>query len=117
MAIITDGYLATQHNKINALGIATQFNAIVYSDSFGRDHWKPSPTPYRSLAEQLRCEGAECVYIGDNPAKDFVAAKDLCWRTVRIRREGGEYGGLRVDAHFEAEIVLESLYELEGICK
>jgi putative hydrolase of the HAD superfamily len=32
-----------------------------------------------------------CIYIGDNPAKDFRAPKALGWRTLRLRHPQGEH--------------------------
>jgi putative hydrolase of the HAD superfamily len=96
LGLITDGYLVTQQNKVSALGIQSNFQVIVYSDLFGREHWKPSPTPYRTIMESLSCEGSGCVYIGDNPAKDFITAKQLGWKTVHLCRPDAEYQSPRV---------------------
>jgi putative hydrolase of the HAD superfamily len=51
LGLITDGYLMTQKNKVEALGIESNFDVIVYSDFYGRDSWKPSPVPYRITPE------------------------------------------------------------------
>ena len=89
LGIITDGYLITQQNKIKALKIEDCIDVIVYSDELGREHWKPSEKPYRTVMEKLSCNGNECIYIADNPEKDFVTAKALGWMTVHIRRSVG----------------------------
>ena len=115
LGIITDGYLTTQRNKVKALGIESSFAAIIYSDLYGRENWKPSPLPYQKIMQLLRCEGKECIYVGDNPGKDFVTAKKLDWMTVQICREGGEYFKVTIDASYEADIKISSLTELEAI--
>lgn len=91
IGLLTDGYLAVQQRKVRALGIAAAFDAIVYSDAYGREHWKPSAVPYRTMMELTGFAGHDCVYVGDNPHKDFVSANALGWTTVRIRRDGGEH--------------------------
>lgn len=113
LGLLTDGYLETQKNKVTALGIASRFAAIVYTDSLGRAHWKPSPAPFRELMERLPSPGGYA-YVGDNPAKDFVAPKGLGWTTVQVRRGGGEYGedGADIPESHRADRVIPSLREL-----
>lgn len=115
LGIITDGYLITQQNKVEALGIEASFDAIIYSDLYGRENWKPSPLPYQKIMQLLGCLGKECVYVGDNPQKDFVTAKTLDWMTVQICREGGEYSSVKKDSSYTADINILSFNELEKI--
>ena len=115
MGIITDGYLLTQQNKVKALGIEPSFNAIVYSDLYGRDSWKPSPVPYNQIMQLLSCKGKECVYVADNPQKDFITANKLGWMTVQICREGGEYAKIIPKKSHEANFKIKTLVELKGI--
>jgi putative hydrolase of the HAD superfamily len=91
LGLITDGYAETQRNKVAALEIGGLFDCIVYTDDLGRENWKPSPMAFRLMMNQLGVEGHECIYIGDNPVKDFLAPNELGWLTVMISREGGEY--------------------------
>jgi len=114
-AIITDGYLKMQHNKVHALALNGRFDLIVYSDIFGRDGWKPSPQPYREVMTTLGCTGDECLYIGDNPTKDFITARKLGWKTVRIARENGIYRDVQSDAEHEADKIITDLWQLEHI--
>ena len=113
LGIITDGYLPTQQHKVGALGIESDFDVIVYSELYGRENWKPSPLPYQKSMQLLGCLGKECVYIGDNPSKDFVTAKKLGWMTVRICRKGGEHSEVTTDNSHEADMKISSLTELE----
>ncbi len=115
LGLITDGYLLTQQNKVEALKIESSFAAIIYSDLYGRDNWKPSPLSYNKIMQSLRCQGKECVYVGDNPHKDFVTAKSLGWITVQICREGGEYSNVARETSHEADIKISSLTELNVI--
>jgi putative hydrolase of the HAD superfamily len=115
LGLITDGYLTTQGNKVDALGIEANFDVIVYSDLYGRENWKPSPVPYLKVMELTGCQGAECLYVGDNPSKDFVTAKKLDWITVQICREGGEYSKIMPEKNYEANFQIKSLMELKNI--
>jgi putative hydrolase of the HAD superfamily len=113
LGAITDGYLTTQRNKVEALRIANSFDTIIYSDEYGRENWKPSPVPYLKVMELTGFQGSECVYVGDNPHKDFVTAKKLSWRTVQIDRQNGEYSKTPAAPGYEADRTILSLTELE----
>lgn len=112
LGLLTDGYLNAQKNKVNALGISNYFDVIIYTDYFGREHWKPSPLPYLEIMNKLQFEGPELMYIGDNPLKDFVTAKKLKWNTIYIERQSGEYIGKMVSSEFKADYTIQTLYEL-----
>lgn len=112
LGIITDGYLRVQQNKVQALRIETDFDWIIYTDFYGRDCWKPSPVAYLKAMEWSQATGSECVYIGDNPNKDFVTAKQLNWLTIQICREFGEYANATtLDSH-KADLKIKSLMDL-----
>ncbi len=115
LGIITDGYLTTQQNKIQALGISENFELIIYTDLYGRENWKPSPLSYLKVMETIKCEGRECLYVGDNPTKDFVTAKKLDWLTVQICRECGEYSQITLEETHEANLRVKSLMELKNL--
>lgn len=116
LGLITNGFLRTQQNKVRALGIESWFDEIIYCDTYGRTSWKPSPVPYQKMMEMTNFKGKEHAYIGDHPHKDFVAAKDLGWLTVRICRKDGEHTGITAEQNQDAHFRIESLYELPDIC-
>lgn len=115
LGLLTDGYLATQRRKLWALRIESIFDAIVYSDEFGRECWKPSPVPYRAIMRRLDCDGTSCTYVSDNPTKDFLAANELGWTTVQIRRPDGEYRQAVGNAGYRARFEIDSLHGLERV--
>ncbi|MDR3228574.1 MAG: HAD family hydrolase [Puniceicoccales bacterium] len=91
LGIITDGYLAEQQKKVEALGLQSFVDAVIYSDTWGRSAWKPSPVPFRELEKALHVSAADCVYIGDNPEKDFLGARRAGWSSVRLRLPAREH--------------------------
>ncbi|WP_416665981.1 HAD family hydrolase [Egbenema bharatensis] len=116
IGLITNGALTIQQNKVKALEIASRFDAIVYCGAFEPECWKPSPYPYLRMMELTGHRGCEHLYVGDHPVKDFIAAKQLGWTTIRICRPDGEFTHLTADAAYEAEYQITSLYELKQIC-
>jgi len=115
LGLITDGYAETQRNKIAALGIGGLFDCIIYTDDFGRENWKPSPVTFRLMMDRLGVKGEECIYVGDNLTKDFIAPNGLDWLTVLISREGGEYGQGSVKEVSADRMAKETIYSLRQL--
>lgn len=91
LALVTDGHLAVQRAKVDALGLVSHgFDPIICTDQWGRDSWKPHPRAFEMIA--ARWPGERIAYIADNPAKDFVAPRSLGWCTVQIDRPGSIHG-------------------------
>jgi putative hydrolase of the HAD superfamily len=109
LGILTDGPADVQRRKVKALDLQHRVEAIVYSDDFGREHWKPSPIPYLELLRRLHVEPSHAVYVGDNPKKDFVGARRLGLQTVRIRRPNTEHAHVEPQLGFEADHEITSL--------
>ena len=112
-AIVSDGPLSAQERKVEALGLARRFAPIVLTDRWGRTYWKPHERAFRTIEVTLGECGAACVYVGDNPAKDFAAPRRLGWRTVRIRRRGSAHAG--IDAPGVADSECRGLDELPAL--
>jgi len=86
-SLISDGYSVSQWRKIHVLGLDKHISKIIVTDDRGRDFWKPNPWAY--LAIQGKLSPDSCIYISDNPLKDFEVPFKLKWKpSVRIRREG-----------------------------
>lgn len=117
LGLITDGAAEVQWNKIRALKLETIMDIIVVTGDYGAENWKPSPFPYRRVMEKLKVPPEDCVYIGDNPEKDFITAKQLGWRTIRVCRPGSMCWGIHKDADYEAHFNVFSLMEVPPLLK
>ncbi len=95
LGLVSDGYLETQRKKWDALNLAGFFQVAVFTDELGREHWKPSPLPFRTVLDRLAVPAERSVYIGDNPHKDFCGARRIGMGTIRLRR----CDGLHCDLH------------------
>ncbi len=89
LGLISDGPLAGQRRKIEALGLTRTFDALILTDRWGRAFWKPSRGPFELAERLLGGRRDSFVYVGDNPVKDFATPRRRGWRTVRIRRMQG----------------------------
>jgi putative hydrolase of the HAD superfamily len=93
LALITDGPVASQSAKIDALQLRGRLNPIVMSDEFGVGFRKPHDRPFEEVERLLGLPATELTYIADNPRKDFIAPRRRGWHTIRIRRPYGEHSG------------------------
>ena len=94
IGLVSDGYLNVQKQKWAALKLDSFFSAVVFSDQLGRENWKPSTAPFKLVLEQLNISPSASVYIGDNPRKDFLGARQLGMHTIQIKHSQSEYGDL-----------------------
>lgn len=87
LGLITDGTERMQAKKVAALGIAPRFQEIVYTHALGgRTFSKPHPQSYQVIEQALGAEAERLVYIGDNPAKDFVVPNARGWTSIMVDR-------------------------------
>lgn len=87
-AVITDGALTGQRAKAAAVGLADLVDHIVFTDVWGRGFWKPHPRAFAEVEERFGVQPEDCIYIGDNPAKDFLTPLARGWDAVRLVRDG-----------------------------
>jgi putative hydrolase of the HAD superfamily len=115
LALITDGFSKVQNRKIRALGLDTAISCRIVTDELGREFWKPHPESYRRVMSQFPGRAEGYLYVGDNPRKDFIGARGLGWRTIRIRRPIGEHAAYEGGPDEVADLEIESLFELKGL--
>jgi len=115
LGLITDGYAAVQARKIRALGLEPRIRCRIISDELGRACWKPSIEPYNRVMAHYPGPVGGFVYVADNPRKDFIGARQLGWRTVRVRRAGGEHHRYEASVAEAADVEIASLRELRRL--
>jgi putative hydrolase of the HAD superfamily len=104
LACITDGPVASQSAKVRALGLAEWLTPIVLTDVWGPSFRKPNPRAFREIESATSLSGSDCLYIADNPIKDFIAPVTLGWRTIRIRRPGSLHEQLETPGEVPHEL-------------
>jgi putative hydrolase of the HAD superfamily len=88
LGVISDGPARMQQQKFQALALPDVFepSAVIFTDTLGEEFAKPHTRAFECIVERLGVPHEACVYIADNPAKDFLAPNRLGWRSVQYRR-------------------------------
>ncbi len=112
MALITDGPLQTQMNKVEALALTPFFERTIFTDFWGSSYWKPDPRAFIAIQQWAQVEPSRLVYVADNPTKDFVAPRRLGWLTIRVKRPERIHHSPAPTAEHEAHLSVDSLDQL-----
>jgi putative hydrolase of the HAD superfamily len=82
LAIVTNGIVDVQREKLVRTGLLGRFDAIVISAEVGRG--KPHRSVYDEALRRLGVRAESCIMVGDNFAKDVAGAQALGIRGVWI---------------------------------
>ncbi len=86
LGVLSDGPVEKQEAKVDRLGLRQRVDHVVLTGQWGEAYSKPHERGYRWLEETSGASGRQCVYVGNDVAKDFVAPNRLGWRSVMIDR-------------------------------
>ena len=116
LATVTDGPLVSQRAKAEALGLDRWIETMVFTAELGPEFGKPHPRAFELVQERTGVPGSRCIYVADNPAKDFDAPHALGWRTVRIRRPAALHSEVESNERVDLEVTdLGDVAALTGI--
>ena len=107
MYLVTDGHKIVQSNKIIALNLEPFFKRTFITHRFGIKNAKPSLHCFEIIRLSERCQWSDIVYVGDNPAKDFVNLNKVGALTVRVHT--GFYCFDRASAGYDAAFKIPDL--------
>jgi putative hydrolase of the HAD superfamily len=111
--LVTDGDPGVQLSKIKALGIDTRFRSCIRTWSFGLEFGKPSLKCFEMIRDEEKAAWPELVYVGDDPAKDFVSLSRVGARTIRVRT--GRHAAVEPLRGYGAEFDIDSLASLPDL--
>jgi putative hydrolase of the HAD superfamily len=113
LALVTNGNVQIQSNKIRLLGVEKFFDIVVFARETPTSKEKPHPDAYLDALQKLGVKGEETICVGDNPYTDFWGAKQIGIRTVRFLY--GEFRDVHLHEVYEAEITLDELEKFPGV--
>lgn len=116
VGVVTDGPSAMQEGKVAALGLAERGIEIVISNEIsGRRSWKPSSIGIREVCRRMGVPPRHGVYVGDNPHKDFLAARAAGLGSIRYRTTGQLHAAVTPDPGAEPDVEIHDLTELRDV--
>ena len=104
-----NGFPLAQKNKYKALNLELDYP--VFTDFYQTK--KPELKPFLMVMDRFKNE--RYIYIADNPKKDFFAAKQLNWVTIRYKNPKGIYKDIANNAEYEVDSRSEILEKLKEI--
>ncbi|QGA54503.1 HAD-IA family hydrolase [Sulfolobus sp. E5-1-F] len=109
LGIITnsDGEGGNKSSRLRTFPLIDKFDLILIAGE-GGIRPKPNLEPFIISCERFSVEPSSCVFVGDEPVKDCLAAKKANMISVLIDREGKVK-----DAELYADFVISNLKQLE----
>lgn len=106
-AIISDAQWVFAEPEMAVLGLDQFFKIRILSSHFGFK--KPDTRLFQYAMERLKVQPEVAVYIGDNPQKDLVGAKNAGMKCILFRSEYKPYNGFQPDRCFNDYSELETI--------
>ena len=111
--LVTDGNKNVQRNKVDALDLWPDFKRIFITHRFGVAAAKPSTHCFERIRAEAGCTWDEMIYVGDNPAKDFINLTPLGVSTIRVLT--GAYCEIPASPGHDALITIPDLDALPDV--
>jgi putative hydrolase of the HAD superfamily len=108
--VVTDGNKTAQSAKLRALDLESKVKKVFVTHCYGVRHAKPSPHCFQIIQKLESVPASRILYIGDNPAKDFVGIRPLGFQTLRVLT--GPHSIIKAQAGYDAEFHVDSLNDL-----
>jgi FMN phosphatase YigB (HAD superfamily) len=111
--IVSFGEPKTQHAKVKALGLNREpsVEKIYFAD---RNNVLTTEAAFRKIQTRTRLTPAEILIVGDRPAREIRAGKELGMHTVRLRH--GEFKSqMPVGPEEEPDYVIKNISEVKKL--
>lgn len=82
VAIVTNGLPSVQRLKVQALGLESLVDTVVYASEHGTGAGKPDREPFREALRRLGSRPSQAIFVGDNPDTDIAGASLCGLRTI-----------------------------------
>ena len=116
IGLLTDGRPEGQRNKIRALNLEKFCDCINITDELGGIRYrKPNEIPYKIILNELKVKPEEAIYVGDNPAKDFISANKLGLITIMVNYCRGLYHITNLSKEYLAMYSVDKLLKVKEL--
>jgi putative hydrolase of the HAD superfamily len=105
-AILTNGRRSVQARKVDALGVASLVDSVLFAVDHGTGAGKPDPGAFFAVCARLRIDPSACIFVGNDPVADIAGARAVGMMTVRV---GTDVPATGIP---DADLVLDSVTDL-----
>jgi putative hydrolase of the HAD superfamily len=105
VGLLTDGPVRAQQAKVDALGWADLFDAVVITGSL--DAGKPDARAFQAELDALGTTAEETIYVGDSAELDIAGARAAGLRAIHVLDDGA--ASPEADATIERDVLAERL--------
>lgn len=109
IAIVTDAPRLKAYQRLDIMGIADMFDAVVGFEDTGKT--KPSTLPFEKALNILKVKPGEAMHVGDWPERDIVGARKLGIKTCLAKY------GFHMGKYIKADYEINSFKELLEVVK
>jgi len=86
LAVVTNGVPSVQRAKVQALGLDSLVDTVVYASEHGTGAGKPDRAPFREALSRIGSRPSRAIFVGDNPEADIAGASLCGLRTIYTRQ-------------------------------
>jgi putative hydrolase of the HAD superfamily len=86
LGVVTNGPADQQARKVEALGLRSLVDCVVYADELGSGRAKPKREPFLVAARQLSVAVTRTVFVGDDSVRDIFGAARVGMKTIHVTR-------------------------------
>lgn len=98
LGLVSDAQWVFTEPELKIANIDRFFKKRVLSSRYG--YKKPDKRLFKSMLKKLDIKPEEAIYIGDNPQRDLVGAKQSGLRCILFRNESPSFNGYTADGIF-----------------
>ena len=109
IAIVTDAPRLKAYQRLDIMGIADMFDAVVGFEDTGKT--KPSTLPFEKALNILEVKPGEAMHVGDWPERDVLGARKLGIKTCLAKY------GFHMGKYIKADYEINSFKELLEVVK
>ena len=109
IAIVTDAPRLKAYQRLDIMGIADMFDAVVGFEDTGKT--KPSALPFEKALNILEVKPGEAMHVGDWPERDVLGARKLGIKTCLAKY------GFHTGKYIKADYEINSFKELLEVVK
>jgi FMN phosphatase YigB (HAD superfamily) len=113
LGLLTDNPPASQRMKLDVSGLATHFQAIVFTGELGVT--KPATAGFAAIAHVLQIPYHRLVMVGDNLYRDALGALKCGYRHAFLIQRVGGFFNFQPDLATRAGLDLTSLDQLQSL--